>query len=391
MSGIINKIKEAVHSDNSAHHGAPEGTAGPHNSRVANAADPRVDSDMDGSHRKVAGHGEHGSHTYGTGHPEAYTLGGNATGSNPTGTHATTHSGTHNTYGSSGTHGTSEGAYGPHSSRAANALDPRVDSDRDGSRTAGTGTGAGYNTHSTGNTFGSSGTHGTSEGAYGPHSSRAANALDPRGAYGPHSSRAANALDPRVDSDRDGSRTAGNTTGTHTGTHNAGTFGTIGTHDRQNHPFSSSNTHGAGSGHTGVTGTHGAPTGTHGPHDSRAANALDPRVDSDRDGRGALGRSSGPGPAPNTAGPHSSDMANKLDPRVDSDLDGSKTVGGNKTYNQQTHTSNLAHKDPTDAAQVPPSVLRKSIGEPVIEHEDHGHHRERRNSIKTHQETYSGI
>lgn len=355
MSGIINKIKEAVHSDNSAHHGAPEGTAGPHNSRVANAADPRVDSDMDGSHRKVAGHGEHGSHAaYGGGHPEAYTLGGNhipATGSNTTGTHAGTHSGTHNTYGSSGTHGTSEGAYGPHSSRAANALDPRVDSDRDGSRTAGTG--AGYNTH------------GTSEGAYGPHGSRAANALDPRvdsdrdgsriagntgynthstgttlgssgthgtseGAYGPHSSRAANALDPRVDSDRDDSRTAGNTTGTH----NAGTFGTIGTHDRQNHPFSSSNTHSAGAGHTGVTGTHGAPTGTHGPHDSRAANALDPRVDSDRDGRGALGRHSGPGPAPNTAGPHGSDMANKLDPRVDSDLDGSKTVGGNKTYQQ---------------------------------------------------------
>lgn len=392
MSGIINKIKEAVHSDNSAHHGAPEGTAGPHNSRVANAADPRVDSDMDGSHRKVAGHGEHGTHTYGAGHPEAYTLGGNGTytgtGSNNTGTHHGTHTGTHNT------HGTSEGAYGPHSSRAANALDPRVDSDRDGSRTAGNTTGTGYNTHSTGNTFGSSnthGTHGTSEGAYGPHSSRAANALDPRvdsdrdgsrtagntgynthstgntfgttgthnthstgntfgssnthgtseGAYGPHSSRAANALDPRVDSDRDGSRTAGNTTGTHTGTHgthNTGaTFGTIGTHDRENHPFSSSNTHGthAGSGHTGMTGTHGAPTGTHGPHDSRAANALDPRVDSDRDGRAAnLGHHAGPGPAPNTAGPHKSDMANKLDPRVDSDLDGSKTVGGNKTYQQ---------------------------------------------------------
>ncbi|KAH7632606.1 hypothetical protein B0T09DRAFT_257281 [Sordaria sp. MPI-SDFR-AT-0083] len=387
MSGIINKIKEAVHSDNSAHHGAPEGTAGPHNSRAANAADPRVDSDMDGSHRKVAGHGEHGGQAaYGGGHPEAYTLGGShlpTTGSNTTGTHAGTHS---------GTHGTAEGVHGPHSSRAANALDPRVDSDRDGSRTAGN---TGYNTHSTGNTygstgntFGSTGTHGThgtgnTYGSSGTHGTA-------EGVHGPHSSRAANALDPRVDSDRDGSRTAGNTTGTH---NTGNTFGTIGTHDRQNHPFSSSNTHGAGSGHTGVTGTHGAPTGTHGPHDSRAANTLDPRVDSDRDGRAAnLGHHSGPGPAPNTAGPHGSDMANKLDPRVDSDLDGSKTVGGNKTYQQQPHhTSNLAHKDPTDAAQVPPSVLRKSIGEPVIEHEDHGHHRERRNSIKTHQETYSGI
>ncbi|KAK3948088.1 hypothetical protein QBC32DRAFT_222770 [Pseudoneurospora amorphoporcata] len=330
MSGIINKIKEAVHSDNSAHHGAPEGTAGPHNSRVANAADPRVDSDMDGSHRKVAGHGEYGSgHAYGSGHPETYTHGANTTygGSNNTGTYAGTHTGTHT--GTHNTHGTSEGAYGPHSSRAANALDPhpRVDSDRDGSRTAGN---TGYNTHSTGNTFGTTGT-GTYAGTHNAHGTS-------EGAYGPHSSRAANALDPRVDSDRDGSRTAGNTTGTHnTGTHNTGnTFGTIGTHDRQNHPFSS-NTHSnvAGSGHTGVTGTHGAPTGTYGPHDSRAANTLDPRVDSDRDGRAAnLGHHAGPGPAPNTAGPHKSDMANKLDPRVDSDLDGSKTVGGNKTYQQ---------------------------------------------------------
>ncbi|KAK1783409.1 hypothetical protein QBC45DRAFT_316005 [Copromyces sp. CBS 386.78] len=353
MSGIINKIKEAVHSDNSAHHGAPEGTAGPHNSRAANAADPRVDSDMDGSHRKVAGHGEYGS-----------------------GSHSRR---TGNTFGSSNTHGTSEGAYGPHGSRAANALDPRVDSDRDGSRTAGN---TGYNTHSTGNTFGTTGT-GTHAGTHTTHGTS-------EGAYGPHSSRAANAVDPRVDSDRDGSRTAGNTTGTH---NTGNTFGTIGTHDRQNHPFSS-NTHSnvAGSGHTGVTGTHGAPTGTHGPHDSRAANTLDPRVDSDRDGRAAnLGHHAGPGPAPSTAGPHKSDMANKLDPRVDSDLDGSKTVGGNKTYQQQPHTSMVAPRDPTDAAQVPPSVLRKSIGEPVIEHEDHGHHRERRNSLKTHQETYSGI
>jgi hypothetical protein len=80
-----------------------------------------------------------------------------------------------------------------------------------------------------------------------------------------------------------------------------------------------------------VTGTHGASAGTYGPHGSRVANAADPRVDSDRDGRGAL-HGSGPGPAPNTAGPHKSDMVNKVDPRVDSDLDGSKTYGGNKTY-----------------------------------------------------------
>jgi hypothetical protein len=49
------------------------------------------------------------------------------------------------------------------------------------------------------------------------------------------------------------------------------------------------------------------------------------------------------------------------------------------------------HRDPTDAAQVPPSVLKKHIGEPLIEHDDTNHHRERRNSIKTHQEAFSGI
>lgn len=219
MSNIVNKVKEVLHSDKSDKHSAPEGTAGAHNSRIANTADPRVDSDMDGSHNtsgmRKAGHGEYGS------------------------------SGVGNTYSSSGM---SEGATGPHKSRAANAMDPRVDSDKDNSRTMGGNTGT--------SGFGSTGT----------------------GGFG----------------------SSGNTFGS------------------------------AGSGTTGMTGTHGAPTGTHGPHSSRMANTVDPRVDSDRDGRGAL--HSGPGPASNTAGPHSSDMANKMDPRVDSDLDGSKTMGGNKTY-----------------------------------------------------------
>jgi len=49
------------------------------------------------------------------------------------------------------------------------------------------------------------------------------------------------------------------------------------------------------------------------------------------------------------------------------------------------------HRDPTDAAQVPPSVLSKHVPGPLIEHGDDTHHRERRNSVKTHQETFSGI
>lgn len=233
MSSIVNKIKEAVHSDsNKPHHSAPEGTHGPHSSRVANAADPRVDSDRDGSNTmgtgatRTAGHGE-----FGSSNPFSNTQSTGVTGSS--------------------NYGTSEGVHGPHSSRLANAADPRIDSDRDGSNNMGAAR--------TGNhqNFGSS------------------------------------------------------------------TLGSMGTE--------SHNTYGApGSGATGMTGTHGAPAGTHGPHSNRIANLADPRVDSDRDGRGAIG--TGPGPASNTAGPHKSDMLNKADPRVDSDLDGSKTMGGNKTY-----------------------------------------------------------
>ncbi|KAL2023107.1 hypothetical protein VTK56DRAFT_3713 [Thermocarpiscus australiensis] len=311
MSGIVHKIKDAMHGDKTHHGSAPEGTHGPHNSRPANALDPRVDSDRDNSRTvggagtgtgtgRTAGHGEYGSSGFGT--------------------------------------GTAEGAYGPHSSRVGNTLDPRVDSDRDHSSTFGTGRTAGIS----------------------------------EGAYGPHSSRVANAADPRVDSDRDNSRTVG---GTGTGT---GTGGGL-------WPSSNTASYGAaGSGVTGMTGTHGAPAGTYGPHGSRVANAADPRVDSDRDGRGALG-STGPGPAPNTAGPHRSDVTNKMDPRVDSDLDGSRTVGGNKTYQSEVY------RDPTDAAQVPPSVMRRHIGEPSIEHGDESHHRERRNSSRPHQERLSGI
>jgi hypothetical protein len=334
MPNIVDKIKDAVLPDKSHNKGAPEGTHGPHNTRTANAMDPRVDSDRDNSKTmggggggmgtgRTAGHGEYGSSGYGT--------------------------------------GTAEGTHGPHGSRAANAMDPRVDSDRDNSKTMGGGTGgmgmgtgrtAGYGT-------------GTAEGTHGPHSSRAANAMDPRvdsdrdnsktmgggtggmgmgtgrtaghgeygstgygtgtaeGTHGPHSSRAANAMDPRVDSDRDNSKTMG---GTGAGPMGGGIRSTGGMTGSQHTP----GTGAGGSGMTGMTGTHGEPTGTHGPHSSRMANAADPRVDSDRDGRGAIG--TGPGPARNTAGPHSSDMANKMDPRVDSDLDNSRTMGGNKTY-----------------------------------------------------------
>ena len=168
-------------------------------------------------------------------------LSGDHTHTTTTGTTATTGT-AGNTY-TTGTTGTAEGVAGPHSSRLANTLDPRVDSDKDGSRRVGTTTGT---TGMTGNNY-TTGTAGTTVGTA-------------EGVAGPHSSRLANALDPRVDSDMDGSRRVGTTTGT-TGM----------------------------TGNNLTTGTTGTVEGVAGPHSSRLANTLDPRVDSDMDGSTSVG------------------------------------------------------------------------------------------------------
>jgi len=198
---------------------------------------------------------------------------------------------------------------GPHSSNMANKLDPRVDSDMDGSRNAGmagnTGTGMAGNT-GYGNNMGST------------------NA-------GPHPSNVANKLDPRVDSDRDGSRNAGFAG-------NTGTTGMTGQHRAQG---------------TGAMGTTTTGTTTAGPHNSNLLNKVDPRVDSDADGRTNMGlaaygpggaNSAASGPAAGTAGPHRSNVANKVDPTVDSDADGKRNMGmaahgpgGHHHHNQPQH------------------------------------------------------
>ncbi|KAF6814527.1 cell surface protein [Colletotrichum musicola] len=337
MSGIVNKVKEALHSDKK--HEVPEGTSGPHGSRAANAADPRVDSDRD--HRA---------------NPATGTTGTTGT-SGLTGSHGTT--GTSGLTGSNARTGYDDpaGTHGPHSSRAANQADPRVDSDRDhrgapGSGLTGshgtTGTSGLTGSHDTTGTSGLTGSHGTT-GTSGLTGSNARTGYDdPAGTHGPHSSRAANQADPRVDSDRD-----------HRGAPGSGLTGSHGT-----------------TGTSGLTGSHGT-SGTSGAHTGVGKVGA------------AVGGTHGTGPAPNTAGPHKSDALNKADPRVDSDLDGSKTVGGNKTY-AQSNTTGVA-KDPTDAAQVPPSVLAKHIGEPEIAHGDHGHDRVRRNSKVSAQDLHRGL
>ncbi|KAI0421389.1 hypothetical protein F5X98DRAFT_271642 [Xylaria grammica] len=318
MSSIVNKVKDAVtghHHDSTS--SAPEGTYGAHNSRVGNAADPRIDSDRD--NRAAPSSTIGGTHEYTTGDNYSHSgAGGYGSSTGAYGAPGTTRTtggygtsgmtGTTGEYGSSGTGAFGStgatGREGPHSSNLANKMDPRIDSDRSGARM--------------GNTAGD---------RYGSGA---------EGAHGPHNSRIANAADPRVDSDRDASRTVGNQYGS------SGTYGTTGAH-----------------------GTHGATYGTE-----------------------QLGGGYAPGPATNTAGPHKSDMMNKADPRVDSDLDGSRTYGGNKTYGADSTTLN---KDPTDAAQVPPSTLQKAIGGPSVEHDDEHHGRERRHSLKTSQETHRGL
>ncbi|KAJ4988916.1 hypothetical protein SVAN01_05540 [Stagonosporopsis vannaccii] len=251
---------------------------GPHDSKLANKLDPRVDSDRYGAAGNTAGAGGVGAGQYGSTGTHGTTGSGltgshgTHTGSGLTGSHGTTGSGLTGSHGTTGSGLTGNTGYsdptGPHSSHAANKVDPRVDSDRYGTagNTAGAGgVGAGQygstGTHTGSGLTGSHGTH-TGSGLTGSHGTSGYS--DPSG---PHDSRLANQADPRVDSDRYGGQ--GNTYGT---TQGSGLTGT-------NHP-----------GHVG----------------NNDANK--------------------------TAGPHGSNLLNKLDPRVDSDLDGSKTTGGDRTY-----------------------------------------------------------
>jgi len=201
MAATMDKVKNVLHlnkdhSTTGTHStnghttasGTSEGVAGPHNSRIANSADPRVDSDMDGS--RTAGT----AGTTGTGYTSTGTGPSGSTNAGPRNTEAVGGTGTEvgnnagtNT-GFSGGMSNSANA-GPHDSNLANKADPRVDSDLDG---RGNRHGA-----TTGGVFGANGSHAT------PGSGTAQNTA------GPHNSDMMNKLDPRVDSDRDGSKTFG--------------------------------------------------------------------------------------------------------------------------------------------------------------------------------------
>jgi len=299
MSGMVEKIKakvdDVLHKDGTNHHN----TAG---------------TTTTGTH--TGNHGHHGHHAgaVDSNYPNTTSAGPNS-GFNNTSTNA-----------------------GPHDSNLANKLDPRVDSDMDGSRNFGaaqTGPGGVQNSAYgnqgglTGNQGGLTGNQGGLTGNQGGLTGNQAG-LSGNNNYGstnagPHNSNLANKLDPRVDSDRDGSSNLGAAQVGPGGTANYGNQGALG----------GNNTYGNQGALGSTTGAYGAQGSTnHGPHSSNLANALDPRVDSDRDGsRNAGMATTGPGatynastgPANSTAGPHGSNLLNKLDPRVDSDASNPNT------------------------------------------------------------------
>jgi hypothetical protein len=110
---------------------------GPHDTHMANKADPRVDSDRVGGYGNTTSTGGYGA-THSTG-----------LGSNTHSTGASGLTGSHNTHGA-GVGGLSSGpgpapdTAGPHKQDMLNKLDPRVDSDLDGSKTVGGNKTSGY-------------------------------------------------------------------------------------------------------------------------------------------------------------------------------------------------------------------------------------------------------
>ncbi|PGH09865.1 hypothetical protein AJ79_05591 [Helicocarpus griseus UAMH5409] len=326
-SSTANKLDPRVNQGNQtgagSSYGANTQTGPEHSSSTANAFDPRVK--------------EQGIHTgtgIGTGAGQGY-----SSGSGPV--HSSSTANTLDPRVKQGSHtgtGTDYGSHtgGPvHSSSTANKLDPRVSQD---DYNSGTGSGA--------RASGGIGTQYNAgqidpQGGNAPLRGGALGGIQPAGGnYGSTSGGAGS--DPRFTSRIEGQDTLGSG---HTGSGSGGAFGTADS--------------AIGTGTTARTTGQGVPGGVGGSGT-------------------AIG--SGTGTASRTAGPHDSNVANKLDPRVDSDRDGSRTIGGNATNKSQSNE--FANKDPTDAAQVPPSVMSKHIGHPEVAHDDHTHDRARRHSTK---------
>ena len=348
MSGLINKVKDAMHSNkdstNQSTYDNPQSTnAGPHGSNIVNKGDPRIDSDRDGRNNPTSRTGGLGQTQTGYGQDptvgapttesavgqpggglrnDATGIGGYGHNQPDYGTNDPTTGISGTPAGASAVHKTPASQYdnprsaneGPHKSNLMNKMDPRVDSDRDNrndptSRAGGYGqtqTGYGNTGYDSGNTgYGQPTTghgnvpahHSTTVGGAGGYNTSSSQYDNPRSTNeGPHSSKLMNKGDPRVDSDRDHRNDPTSRTGGYGQTQTGYDGGA-----------------GYGQTHTG----HGA--GGYGDSTTASGN-----YGAGQTGVGAGGYASsatpGSGKTSKTAGPHNSDLMNKLDPRVDADM-----------------------------------------------------------------------
>lgn len=130
MSNIIHKVKDSITGDKHGHDAASDNTA-PQSSNMVNKTDPLAGSDI--SHRSnPTSNLTPADAGYGTSTTVSQDAGYGASSTNVS--HGTDYATTSSaTPGSGAAHGTA----GPHDSNIANRLDPRVDSDLDGSNTYG--------------------------------------------------------------------------------------------------------------------------------------------------------------------------------------------------------------------------------------------------------------
>ncbi|CCD51676.1 BcPIO4 [Botrytis cinerea T4] len=299
-------------------HGHAEGSHGTHNSAALNAADPRVDSDLDGNrlpNKTSSGYGTKDAYGTTTTGSSGHHLGRDAA---AIGTAGAVGEGIHH-HNNQHNQGGIRGTTGPHTTETANRLDPHVSGS--GVPTEDAHTHHGHGSHSRGLVEGGGAEE--ADGVHGSKGTSAAAGVVPVGAYeaghghnttaGPHSSNLANKTDPRVDSDLSKQHD-------HHYGRDAAVAGAVGgaAYEANKHHHNSANT-------------------TAGPHSSNLENKVDPRVDSDlskqhdhhygRDaalaggaGTAAYGADKHHHNTGNaTAGPHSSNLENKVDPRVDSD------------------------------------------------------------------------
>ncbi|KAJ9638401.1 hypothetical protein H2199_007089 [Coniosporium tulheliwenetii] len=369
--------------------GTSTGYGSTHSSDLANRADPRVDSDRDGSRgmgstSTGAGYGSttSGPHSSDLDHDGSRLAGGATTGAGYgsttglinkakemlTGGGKSHDDTTSSSYDSTSRSTIGHDTSGPHSSSLANRADPRVDSDRDGSRVVGTGTtSTGYDSSTTGG-IGLQHRGDDRDSALADANVRARAAIAENLSHSgsraeptaqtstpritePHRSEMMNRMDPRIDStpsttgqsDRHTGRDAALAGGA--GAAGAAAYGT--SRDRPHHE-------------------HGSPmTGSYG-RNPYSSTAIDPRVDAtprasqattSHHGRDAA-LAGGAGAAGLGAGAYAASRGSEPSPR--SSYDNQRTAGqaGYNTY-QDPRTSQNAEAERIKAEQAHQRELAK--------------------------------